>query len=115
MYSFISFFSPNQINRHWRPFYLRCGYCDVNYDVIGKMETFAQDFNYIKSLRNLTSFPGGPETVPKYHSNTDTNKPDQERRILGYFVGLPKRLKMQLEDMYRLDFELFGYESRLFL
>ena len=33
----------NAIDVHWRPFYLRCDYCDVNYNYIGRMETFEQD------------------------------------------------------------------------
>lgn len=28
---------------HWRPYFARCGYCQVRYDVIGRMETFAED------------------------------------------------------------------------
>ena len=32
-----------KIDVHWRPFYQRCAYCDVEYDFIGHMETFNQD------------------------------------------------------------------------
>ena len=31
---------------HWRPFYLRCAYCLINYSFIGRMETFAKDVRY---------------------------------------------------------------------
>lgn len=30
----------NATNVHLRPFFDRCAFCDINYDVVGKMETF---------------------------------------------------------------------------
>ena len=30
-------------NEHWKPFYLQCGYCDIDYSFIGRMETFEKD------------------------------------------------------------------------
>ena len=48
-----AYFVASQVNKmegdcnvHWRPFYLRCPYCDSNnkYDhFIGRVETFARD------------------------------------------------------------------------
>ena len=42
-------FRSNQkrMNTHWRPYYNKCGYCDVDYDVIGRAETFIDDTRYI--------------------------------------------------------------------
>lgn len=34
------------IDVHWRPFYLRCAYCLINYSFIGRIETFAKDVRY---------------------------------------------------------------------
>ena len=31
------------IDPHWKPFYLQCAYCDVDYNFIGRMETFEND------------------------------------------------------------------------
>ena len=33
----------NLIDVHWRPYYLRCAYCDINYNFIGRMESFERD------------------------------------------------------------------------
>jgi hypothetical protein len=33
----------HSVDAHWRPFYDRCAYCNVDYDVIGKMESFEDD------------------------------------------------------------------------
>lgn len=35
--------SCDAVDAHWRPFFARCAYCDVDYDVIGKLETFEED------------------------------------------------------------------------
>ena len=42
------------INAHWRPFNARCSYCDITYNVIGRVETFEEDFRYIILKQNLT-------------------------------------------------------------
>ena len=35
------------VNEHWKPFYSQCGYCDIDYSFIGRMETFEEDVRYI--------------------------------------------------------------------
>ena len=35
--------NKKKINTHWRPFYAKCEYCDMKYDVIGRAETFIDD------------------------------------------------------------------------
>ncbi|KAL4231376.1 hypothetical protein ACF0H5_008955 [Mactra antiquata] len=39
---------PGRLDHHWEPIYLLCGPCHINYAVIGKMETFLEDVEYIK-------------------------------------------------------------------
>ena len=34
-------------NVHWRPYYVRCAYCQAHFDVVGKLENFDEDFKYI--------------------------------------------------------------------
>ena len=46
--------TPCDINVHWRPYNARCLYCDISYDVIGRMETFDEDVRYIFAKKNLT-------------------------------------------------------------
>ena len=43
------------VDRHWRPFTARCAYCDIPYDVVGRIETFQQDIRYILIVKNLTT------------------------------------------------------------
>ena len=46
--------TPCNMNVHWRPYNARCLYCDISYNVIGRMETFDEDFKYILARKNLT-------------------------------------------------------------
>ena len=48
------FNTPCSINVHWRPYNARCLYCDIDYNVIGRMETFDEDVRYIFLKANLT-------------------------------------------------------------
>ena len=37
-----------KLNEHWKPYFLRCPYCDVKYNnFIGRLETFDRDTRYI--------------------------------------------------------------------
>jgi hypothetical protein len=31
------------LDYHWKPFYDQCGFCNVDFDVIGQMESFEDD------------------------------------------------------------------------
>ena len=42
------------IDVHWRPYNARCLYCDIPYNVIGRVETFEEDVQYILLKQNLT-------------------------------------------------------------
>ena len=42
------------LDKHWRPFVSRCGYCDVPYDVIATAENIAEDQKYIGHMANVT-------------------------------------------------------------
>ena len=59
----------SKVNRHWRPFGFRCSYCDFNYDVIGRMENWNDDFNYIVRKRDLEKyFPIQKADNLQYHA-----------------------------------------------
>ena len=41
------------LDKHWKPFISRCGYCDIPYKVIAKAENFAEDQKFIGKLANI--------------------------------------------------------------
>ena len=53
------------LNRHWRPFISRCGYCDIPYKVIAKAENFEEDRKFIGKLANVYFKPIGNISILK--------------------------------------------------
>ena len=56
------------IDPHWRPLNSKCTYCDIPYNLIGNMETFEEDVQYILLKQNLTNI------IPLSHSNIHGHK-----------------------------------------
>ncbi len=85
---------------------LRCAYCEMRYDVIGKVETFSEDFQYLEHIsllgRNKTHKP-------------ELLNPGRRGQITGlgqkYFATLDSRRRQGLYRLYKPDFDLFGYEA----
>ena len=40
-------------SEHWRPQFLNCNYCGINYDVIGRIETLNKDLKYISYINDV--------------------------------------------------------------
>ena len=45
-------YQMNFMNVHWEPLSYSCNFCEVEYDIIGRMETFADDVKYIIKRKN---------------------------------------------------------------
>lgn len=77
------------------------------------MEEFNEDFRYIVGKGNLTQLPlkepVKANQTPKNESETVAQK------ISKYFSMLEKNVKLDLYDLYKIDFELFGYDASEFL
>ncbi|XP_057367487.1 uncharacterized protein LOC130688523 [Daphnia carinata] len=89
---------------HWVPFHRYCSPCSVFYDVIGKLETAFDDFQYIWEKTGLeTKFP-----VPWINHKT---LPSKSKIALEkkYYSSLPRELILRFYDAFRMDFELFDY------
>ena len=110
-------------NEHWQPQYMHCNYCDIDYDIIGRVETLEDDLKYIAHLNNFTSslptekeklhvHPSGGKRfspTPNEWKNQTKFKDIKDNKTMQYFSVLsPKQLK-ELYTMYQLDFEIFGY------
>ena len=90
-------------NIHWRPQYAGCPYCHVDYQIIGKAETFADDVKYIVLKKNLTSLIPLEATKKKNHAT------NQEAKKTNYMAQLSKDQIERLYRYYQRDFDLFGY------
>ena len=101
-----------KINNHWRPFAFRCHYCDINYDVIGRMETWNDDLNYIIRKRGLE------QVLPLQKANTShlhASRHNTTEMTKEYSNTLSQKQKDDLYHMFRLDFEMFNYDPKIYL
>jgi hypothetical protein len=95
-------------NLHFRPYWSRCNTCFLGLDFIGKSETMAKDRIYLKSalglkVRTLNTFA-------KVHMGKPTHS-----AALDMFRTLTRTQVQALYEMYKPDFELFGYEPDVYL
>ena len=113
-------------NLHWKPFYLRCPYCDNKYDYfIGRMETFTRDVNHVLKICNLTHLlsinSDGAGYTKMATSKTKPIKLSNKksliippRRTIEYFKNLNKTLIQDLLRLYGPDFKMFQYSEEEF-
>ncbi|XP_071950846.1 carbohydrate sulfotransferase 11-like [Antedon mediterranea] len=93
-------------NIHWERMYSICHPCDINYDVIGRMEDIENDSNYILKL------VGTNLEFPKSTGTHFTNSSSHERVVQSYAAISDSELEA-LYQRYLYDFLLFGYEKGL--
>ncbi|KAK4026270.1 hypothetical protein OUZ56_015280 [Daphnia magna] len=89
---------------HWVPFHRYCSPCSVSYDVIGKLETAFDDFQYIWETTGL----GAKVPVPWINRKTFPSK-SKIALEKKYYASLPRKLILRFYDAFRMDFELFDY------
>ena len=126
--------SVNSIGGHVMPYYHCCAHCDVNYDVIGLTEEFATDFEFITYKANLSNIHGQSSVMHNVGDGrrNKTKKKSQvleeeifalpsntslwqDERIGIYLSMLTKDAVRQLYDVYKVDFEMFGYDASKYL
>ncbi|KAK7078753.1 hypothetical protein SK128_004287 [Halocaridina rubra] len=100
-----------QVNLHWRPYWITCGPCQVNYDVIAQVETLGPDQEYI--IREL-----GLENV-LYNSHTHASNFDPyngtNEAAHHYFGQVPIGLLKDIIKLYQPDFQLFSYSPDIYI
>ena len=100
----------DQFNDHWVPYYLHCHLCEIEYDVIGKMETFKDDSDFITEESGLASYN---ITLP--WANKKSSIKSKENSSLDYFKQLSKSQIEGLHQLYLPDFEMFDYDVTPYL
>ena len=96
---------------HWNPYSGNCNYCSVQFDVIGRMETFNEDVKYIFLKNNIKKdLPLAQATADKNSAKSITVTTTKE-----YFKQLSKEKINDLYQFYHMDFELFGYDTKPYL
>ena len=71
------------------------------------METMDQDILYIGKMAGIE--------LKQEHNNTGGGKGSSSELTRKYFIGLKKEVVMELFQLYKVDFEMFGYSIETFI
>lgn len=85
---------PIRMNPHWRPQHFNLMHPLIEYDLVGRLETFDAD---LARIREATGLPDAP--VPTRN---------RTKRDGSLFDGRPGLLE-KVRNIYATDFELYGY------
>ena len=100
-------------NNHWKPFIQRCNHCLTNYTIVGRMETFQQDVQYIILKNKLEKFL--PLNTSLQFVPLNSSKKDTKKETIEKFSQLNDEQIRKLYAIYKLDFELFDYDIDVYL
>ena len=95
--------STQVMDWHWDNYVNICGMCAINYDFIGHYETFDQDLTDFKEAAGLS-----PEQA-KFFNVHVTNQSDTASLMLSYYSQIPLEWIYRLGQLFRANFEMFGY------
>lgn len=93
----------SQFNDHWVPYWLHCHVCEMEYDIIGKMETITEDMEFIAKQSGLAA-----ANISLPWAN---RKSSGDKVSLDYFKALSLSQVEKLYIIYKPDFEMFGYSA----
>jgi hypothetical protein len=105
---FIIYQTKNNIehNEHWRCMWKLCLPCEIHYDFIGRYENLLPDTQHV--LRHLDI----EEPFPPAKSGAFTNS-SSSVLLKKYYSVIPKNIINEIANVYKLDFEMFGYDMNI--
>ncbi|XP_074853758.1 carbohydrate sulfotransferase 8-like [Carettochelys insculpta] len=106
--NFILTQKPEHLDIHWKPMFLLCDPCNIQYDIMGKFETLAQDSEHV--LRAI----GAPEDMhyPKFKMFVSEKRTNDDI-TLEYLRKLSSEQIQKIKKVYQMDFALFNYPHDL--
>ena len=115
--------TSHSCNEHWRPYYLHCDYCDIKYDMVGRLESMETDLAYFTNKSHITflltnensSSHVHPSGGHRYYPPNEISEQKKDKKVINYFSQLNVTQLNNLYDMYRIDFEMFGYSIQPFV
>ncbi|XP_055917632.1 carbohydrate sulfotransferase 11 [Eupeodes corollae] len=99
-----------QFDEHWAPIYSFCTPCTINFTLIAKVETFQRDSEYIIRQAGLEPLLLGKLPKSKMRKISNQSAHNTGNLIQRYFSQIDRQTLDAVLDIYRLDFELFGYD-----
>jgi len=97
-----------KFDEHWTPMWMLCSPCIIRYNVIARMETFAEDTQF-------TLLEAGLDNQLKVEWKHRTGTGGSSDTIMDYYSQLTVSEVAMLFKKYQLDFELYGYNPESYL
>ena len=94
------------LNVHWLPFTPQCAFCNIDYTAVGRLETLQEDLLYIGQMAGVEL-----ELISSNPSSGGSTSSLAQK----YLSSLDRRTVTRLYQLYRVDFEMFGYSPDLYL
>ena len=94
------------LDPHWRPQYLGCPFCLLDFSVYARMEELDQDSLYFFSKSNLTSRVNYKQKLNSAHAASSTEK--------KFWSQVDKTLIPKIEEpwAYLTDLQMFQYSVK---
>ncbi|XP_042873223.1 carbohydrate sulfotransferase 10-like [Penaeus japonicus] len=88
----------------WTPYWVQCGVCSSDYQVVIKLETMAEDEQFLAHVADL-------KEIQKVHEWRNLKKfaVSSVDLVPEYYKKITKRQIYLLHERYKLDFQLFDY------
>ncbi|XP_059469933.1 carbohydrate sulfotransferase 11-like [Neocloeon triangulifer] len=97
-------------DEHWAPYYRFCTPCQVNFTVIAQVETLSRDQEYVIRHAGLAEELPLGRRGHREALNKARGAPTNEL-LERYFRQLSRDQLMALYRIYRIDFDMFGYDA----
>ena len=103
-----------ELDMHWTPAYSFCNPCQVDLSHVIKLETFDRDTSWIVQKANLTEFipqtkKFNGENILKKNAAKDGQ--NTASIVHSYIQSLPEEILYDLNNIYKIDFDIFGYQQ----
>lgn len=97
---------PKDMDEHWAPIMETCSPCMMNYEMIMKLENHDVEEAILEEYLGISGQLEPPTRANKYGYNQNLSEDEITRR---YLDTLSIEDVQKLYDLYRHDFEIFGY------
>ena len=95
------------LDNHIRPLWSSCPFCAIEFDIIGQLEDYEEDERFIIEKLDL-DLPLG------VHKNDAQGEKSKSEKRNEFFSKLSIELTQKIFNVYKLDFEMFGYDKPIF-
>ena len=103
------------------PLSSRCALCQVPFDFYGHTETMTEDFGHVVRSKGLQRyFQGADDSITSRANPTLFRRRSEDERGLTtrgmrMFSTLTREQRQGIYELYKMDFEIFGYSRVLYM